>query len=182
MEKLKVRDLMTPVGEFPQLAAGATFYEALQALEEAQRSYLAGESKQRILLVTDPTGRIIGKISPIDLLRGLETNYQRVDAEKILRRFGLNYVWEAVQKEYQLWENPFRELCRKAAGVHVGDFIQPSAEQSVRTDDNLAKCFHLFVMNRHAALFVVEGTEIVGLLRFTDVFEKVSQTMKTCGL
>ena len=182
MEKLKVRDLMTPVGEFPQLAAGATFYEALQALEEAQGKYLAGESKQRILLVADAAGRIIGKISPIDLLRGLETNYQRVDAEKSLRRFGLNYVWEAMQKEYQLWENPFRDLCRKAAGVHIGDFIKPSAEQSVGVDDNLMKCFNLFVMNRHDALFVLEGTEIVGLLRFTDVFKRVSQTMKACAL
>jgi len=40
----------------------------------------------------------------------------------------------------------------------------------------------LFVMNRHDALFVLEGTEIVGLLRFTDVFKRVSQTMKACAL
>jgi multisubunit Na+/H+ antiporter MnhG subunit len=37
-------------------------------------------------------------------------------------------------------------------------------------------------MNRHDSLFVFEGDEIVGLLRFTDVYNKVSQTMKACGL
>ncbi|MFH1349866.1 MAG: hypothetical protein ABII26_02920 [Pseudomonadota bacterium] len=46
----------------------------------------------------------------------------------------------------------------------------------------MAKCFHLFVMNRHDALFVLEGDEIVGLLRFSYVYRKASGTMKECGI
>jgi predicted transcriptional regulator len=88
-----------------------------------------------------------------------------------------------MQKDYNLWENPFKDLCRKATGVKIKDFLKPPTEgQSVRTQDTLAKCFHLFVMNRHDSLFVYEGDKIVGLLRFSDVYKKVSQTMKECGL
>jgi len=46
-------------------------------LETAQKRYLAGECRQRILLVEDEMEKIMGKLSPMDLLRGLETNYNR---------------------------------------------------------------------------------------------------------
>lgn len=46
----------------------------------------------------------------------------------------------------------------------------------------LARCFHLFVMHRHDALFVLEDEGIIGMLRFSDVFRKASQTMKGCPL
>jgi len=37
-------------------------------------------------------------------------------------------------------------------------------------------------MNRHDSLFVVEDNEIIGLLRFSDVYKKVSKIMKACAL
>lgn len=182
MEKMKVRDLMVPADRFPRISSLASFYEALAALETAQKKYLSGESEQRILLVEDDRGKIIGKLSPIDLLRGLETNYARVDVEKIFARYGLRFAWKAMQKDYDLWENPFQDLCRKAGDVRLKDFIKPPSEgQMVGMDDSLVKCFHLFVMNRHDALFVMENDEIVGLLRFSDVYRKASGVMKECS-
>jgi Mg2+/Co2+ transporter CorC len=145
--------------------------------------YLSGESEQRTLLVEDEEGRIMGKLSPMDLLRGLETNYNRVDAEKTLTRFGLLHIWKSIQEEYYLWESPFKDLCRKAEAVQVKDFVKgPSEGQSVDADDSMAKCFHLFVMSGHDALFVSEGDQIVGLLRFSDVYREVSGTMKECHI
>jgi len=183
MEKMKARDLMVPRDSFPRISENATFYEALKALESAQQKYLSGEAPQRILLVEDDKGNVIGKLSPIDLLRGLETNYARANTEKSFSELGLSYIWKSMQSDYALWENPFKDLCRKAVGVHVKDFIKgPSEGQSVKADDTLSKCFHLFVMNRHDALFVYEGEEIIGLLRFTDLYNKAYQDMKACGI
>ena len=181
MENLTVRDLMVPADQFPKISSNAHFYEALGALETAQRRYLAGESEQRILLVEDENGKIIAKLSPMDLLRGLETNYNRVEAEKTLSRFGLSNIWKSFQKDYHLWESPLKDLCRKAEEVKVKDFIKsPSEGQSVGMADSMAKCFHLFVMERHDALFVVENDQIAGLLRFSDVYKKTSETMNAC--
>lgn len=182
MEKMKVRDLMVPADGFPRISSLASFYEALAALETAQKKYLSGESEQRILLVEDDRGKIIGKLSPIDLLRGLETNYARVNTEEVLTRFGLYHTWKSMEKDYDLWGNPFEDLCRKARNVRVKDFIKaPSEGQTVRLDDSLVKCFHLFIMNRHDALFVLDKDEIVGLLRFSDVYRKASGVMKECS-
>ena len=183
MEKMKVRDLMVTKDQFPKISNDATFYDALVALETAQEKYLTGKAKQRILLVGDKDGKIISKISPIDLMRGLETQYNELNMGDIIRRSGLTYIWTSMQKDFRLWEDPFSDLCRKAIEVKIGNFIKPPGEgQTVGTEDDLAKCFHLFVMNRHDSLFVVENDEIIGLLRFSDVYKKVSQTMKTCAI
>lgn len=183
METLLVRDLMVPAERFPTISSQARFYDALEALENAQAKYLSGESEQRILLVQDENNKVIGKLSPFDLLRGLESNYSRVDAEQVLSRFGLSRIWQSVQKEYHLWESPFRDLCRKAEEVRVRDFVKGLSEgQSVGMQDTMAKCFHLFVMGRHDVLFVVKGDEVLGLLRFSDVYRKVSETVKACRI
>ena len=183
MEKMHVRDLMVPAEKFPKITSRASFYEAVTALETAQRKYMAGEAEQRILLVEDDAHRVIGKLSPIDLLRGLETNYGRIVAENTLSRFGFSNIWKTVQEDYNLWGDPFHDLCRKAAQVHVGDFLKGPAEgQTVAVDDLMATCFHLFVMNRHDSLFVVDGKQVVGLLRFSDVYQEVSRMMKECHI
>ena len=183
MEKMHVRDLMVPADRFPKISHRTTFYEALTALETAQQKYMAGEAEQRILLVEDDDRKIIGKLSPIDLLRGLETNYSRIVAEKTLSRFGFSNIWKTIQEDYNLWGDPFHDLCRKAGEVEIKDFLKgPSEGQTVMVDDLMAKCFHLFVMNRHDSLFVVDGERIVGLLRFSDVYREVSRTMKECRI
>jgi hypothetical protein len=174
---------MIPADKFPKISESASFYEALSALETAQEKYLSEKSGQRILLVQNEAKKIMGKLSPIDLLRGLETNYNRLDTEKTLTRFGLSYIWKSLREDYHLWESPFKDLCRKAEAVKVRDFIKgPTEGQSVGMADSMAKCFHLFVMNRHDALFVVEEDQIIGLLRFSDIYKKVSGVMKACRL
>ncbi|MBU1341521.1 MAG: CBS domain-containing protein [Proteobacteria bacterium] len=182
MEKMKVCDLMVSTDRFPKISNRAGYFEALSALEIAQQKYLSKESEQRILLVENEKGKVIGKLSPIDLFRGLETNYIRVDSEETLTRFGFDYIWKSMEKDYNLWENPFKDLCYKAKDIQIKEFIrEPAKGQSISADDTLVKCFHLFVMNRHDALFVFEKDEIIGVLTFSDVFEKTSQVMKECS-
>lgn len=181
MEKMIVRDLMVTTDRFPKISDQATFYEGLLTLESAQENFLSGKSEQRILLVENDKGKIISKISPVDLIRGLETNYNRINSEATVKRFGLHHVWEAMKKDYNLWENPFRDLCKKAGDVRIKQFIKaPDDGQCVGPEDPLSKCFHLFVMHRHDSLFVIEGKDIIGLLRFSDVFKEVSKNIKLC--
>jgi CBS domain containing-hemolysin-like protein len=181
MEKMTMRDLMVPTDDFPKISDTASLYDALTALEKAQEAFLSGKSPQRILLVENQKGQIIGKISPIDLFRGLEKKYNEVNVEKTLDKFGLKYIWSGMRKDFNLWESPFRDLCRKAADVHVKDFVNiPNEGQSVNSEDSLSKCFHLFVVNRHDTLFVMDNNAFIGMLRFSDVYKEVSQTMKEC--
>jgi predicted transcriptional regulator len=181
MEKMKVKDLMVPVDQFPKIADTTSLYDALFALEKAQEAFLSGKSAQRIMLVENEKKQIIGKISPIDLFKGLEKKYNEVNVEKTLEKFGLKYIWNGMREDYNLWESPFKDLCRKAGDIHVKDFVKiPNEGQTVDAKDTLSKCFHLFVINRHDTLFVMEKNEFTGMLRFTDVYNAVAQTMKEC--
>lgn len=183
MDKMKVRELMVPAERFPKIADTATFYQALQALEDAQDKFLAGTNDQRILLVENEDGNVAGKISPIDLIRGLERKYDDVAVEKTITRFGLSFARKSMQDEYRLWQTPFKDLCRKAGEVMIKDFIRIAEEgQTVGIDDPLTRAFDCFVIGRHDSLFVVDGKKIIGLLRFSDVYKKMSETMKACGL
>ena len=183
MEKMKVRDLMVPTDQFPKIADTASLYDALSALETAQEAFLSGKSAQRILLVENEKKQIIGKVSPIDLFKGLEKKYNQVNVENTLEKFGLKYIWSGMRKEYNLWESPFKDLCRKAGDVHVKDFVKiPNEGQTVDAKDSLSKCFHLFVVNRHDTLFVMEKNQFISMLRFSDVYEAVAQAMKECTI
>jgi predicted transcriptional regulator len=183
MEKMKIREFMVPIDEFPRISNNASFYEAFMALEDAQKKYLEGKNRQRILLVEDDNGRVVGKISPIDMIRGLEPKFTQVEVEENLVRFGVSYALKSMQEEVRLWQTPFSDLCRKAKDVRIKDFTKDSPEkQAVNIDDRLIKAFNWFVMGRYDSLFVYEGNEIVGLLRFSDVYKKIKETMKECGL
>ena len=183
MENLKVRDLMVPVDKFQKISSSVLFYDALLVLETVQKKYLSGKCEQRILLVENEDGQIIGKLSPIDLLRGLETNYNRLSVEKTLSRFGQYSVWKSIREDYNLWESPFKDLCRKAVGIRIKDFLrEPTEEQAVKPENSMTKCFHRFIMNRHDSLFVLENDLIIGLIRFSDVYRRVSKSMKECHI
>jgi predicted transcriptional regulator len=83
-----------------------------------------------------------------------------------------------------LWQKPLADICEKAASIKVEDFMySPRQGEFVRENANLGEAIHQLVMGSHHSLIVVNDEEkIVGVLRLTDVFEKLSQTIKACGL
>jgi CBS domain-containing protein len=182
MEKMKVRELMRPVEEFPCISSKATFFEAVEALEKAREDYESGKASVRILLVYDETGKIVGKLSPMDVVQGLEPNYSQVINEETLSRSPLGRLsLESMNQHFRFWQKPLAELCKKASDVKIESFIKmPTPDHMVNADDKMDAAFHLFILRRHDSLFVKEGKKIVGLIRFSDVYRKIRQTMKEC--
>jgi hypothetical protein len=184
MEKMKVSDLMRPIDEFPRISIHATFAETVDALEEADKQFLAGRAPQRILLVYDEAGKVVGKMSPIDVAQGLEPNYESFDALKTMPRYHTPAsTIEFMKDSLRFWQKPLAELCSKATDVKIDNFIKtPTPDHIVKADDRMDTAFHLFVIGRHDSLFVKDGEVIIGLLRFSDVYRKIVQTMRECHL
>lgn len=184
MEKMKVPELMRPLDEFPSISNKATFMEAVEALEKADLEFKAGKALQRILLVYDGTGKVVGKMSPMDVVQGLEPDYLNIDTPKSTSYYRLmQTVRESAQKELRLWQDPLKELCNKAYVVKIQDFIKiPTPDHMVRIDDKMEEVLHLFVVERHDSLFVQDEENIVGLLLFSDLYKKISEAMKACPL
>ncbi len=184
MEKMKVRELMRPLDEFPSISSTATFMEAVEKLEKADLDFKSGVAPQRILLVYDSMGKVVGKISPMDVVQGLEPDYLSIDTPKSTSYSQLlQTVHESTKKELRLWKNPLNELCRNAYIVKIQQFIKmPTPDHMVRIDDKMEEVLHLFVIERHDSLFVQDGQDIVGLILFSDIYNEIRETMKACPL
>ena len=80
MEQFPIKDLMVPLDEYATVSKEATLYDAVLALEKAQEEldrtryhYL-----HRAVLVLDEGGKVVGKVSQLDILSALEPKYQQM--------------------------------------------------------------------------------------------------------
>ena len=145
--------------------------EAVEALEEADQEFKLGKAPERILLIYDVTEKIVGILSPMDVVQGLEPNYFNIDDLKATPYYQL----------IRMWHRPLGELCEKAHSVKIHNFIKmPTPDHMVNVDDKMDNAFHLFVVNRHDSLFVKDGQDILSLIRFSDVYKKIRETMTAC--
>ena len=176
-----VKDLMVPISKCPKIIDTATFAAAVLALEQAQLDYLSGKKEQRILLVQDDEGKIVGKLSPTDVIRGLEPRYETVVLSKAgaqVDNLELQAI-HAMQEQAMLWSTPLNDLCLSAKDVRVKDFAKrPNLSQVIEAEDSLNTALHRFVMFRHDSLFVREDKRLVGVLRFSDVYREIARRVK----
>ena len=183
MEIITAEDLMVPIDEYATVSEEATLYEAVKALEKAQEEldrkhypYL-----HRAILVLDKKGKVLGKISQLDVLRALEPKYKGMGDMRHLSRtgFSLDFI-KSMMEKYALCEVPFTQMCREAANLKVKDYMyKPEEGEYVEIDASLCEAIHILVMGQHQKLLVTRDGEIVGILRLTDVFKEVFQTMES---
>jgi CBS domain containing-hemolysin-like protein len=185
MDAMKIKDLMVPLEEYATVSDSATLYEAVLALEEAQEKFDHLPYKHRAILVYDSKNQIVGKLGQLDIIRALEPKYGEMGNIKSLSRFGLSSKFiSSIMKNNYLWENPLTHICKKGADIKVKDFMHTPVEgEYVNEDASLEMACHQLVLGHHQSLLVTRGDNIIGILRLTDVFNAIFQTMKTsCSL
>lgn len=184
MDKMKISELMRPIDEFPHISGQASFMEGVTALENVEREFKMGNTPERILLVHDVEGKILGKLSPMDIVQGLESKYDDFDQFKSNQYYHMiRDSLKAMKEQFRLWHRPLGELCKRAYDIKIHDFIKmPTPDHIVMVDDNVDVAFHLFVVRRHGSLFVKNGQNIVGLILFSDIYKKIRESLKACPL
>ena len=187
MQSLTVKDLMVPMGDYATIKADRTLGEAALALQEAQRreQHLdPTRHRDRAILVVDEDGRVIGKLSMLNVLRGLLPRYDRVRgagaSSKAAARVGsARLLIDSMEKDIGLWKKPLSNLIEKAATVTVRNLIREFAEgETIDEEDSLDKALHRLIMGRFQSLLVTRNGEIVGILRLTDVYEEISKRLR----
>lgn len=184
MKAMRIIDLMVPLSEYATVSEDATLYDAVMALEQAQEKFEDKHTRyrHRAILVLDKSGKVIGKLSQLDVLRSLEPKYEDMMHREGLHRFGFTKQFMySMLKDYQLFDAPLNDICRKASRQSVTKYMYtPSEGEYVEEDASLDKAIHQFVMGHHQSLLVTRGDKIVGILRLTDVFAAIFHIMKTC--
>jgi CBS-domain-containing membrane protein len=183
MEIITVEDMMVPLEEYVTIHEEATLYEAVKALETAQEEqdrkryhYL-----HRAILVLNKNRKVVGKISQLDVLMALEPKYKAMGDMRNLARSGLSLEFiRSMFEKYALCELPFTDMCFNAADLKVKDCMYtPGEGEYIELDTYLCEAIHMLVVGHHQSLIVTKAGEIVGILRLTDVFRNVFQTMES---
>jgi len=185
MKTRKVKDLMVPLAEYATVSENDSLYAAVLALEEAQKKFRQEAYKHRAILALDKGGRVVGKLSQLDVLKGLEAGYKKMGDFKGFSHtgFSTDFIKSMVDK-YDLWQKPLEDICRRAPRIRVKDVMYtPTEGEYIEEEATLDQAIHQLVVGHHQSLLVTQdGGEIVGILRLTDVFQEVCVMIKACPL
>jgi len=184
MKTISVRDLVVPLSEYATIPIGASLLEAVEALEAAQEEFDATKYRHRAILVLDKTGHVVGKIGQIGALRALEPKYCEMVEGQAINRFGFSADFiKSMCDQYQLFDKPLDDLCKKASTLKAGDCMDELSENEyIDIDATMDMAIHQLVMGHHQSLVVKESNSIAGILRLTDVFVAVFHSMKECRI
>ena len=183
-EIITVEELMVPVEEYATVSEDASLFEAVVGLEQGQENIVQSGRLylHRAILVYDKHSKVVGKISQLDVLRALEPKYKDLGDTRAMSRAGLSATFlKSMMENMAFCDTSLSDMCGKAARIKVKDFMhKPEEGEQVATDASLCEAIHMLVMGHHQKLLVSKNSEIVGVLRLSDVFMKVFEMMKQC--
>lgn len=177
---------MVPISEYATVTVGATLLEAVMALEKAQEEFDSDHSKyhHRAVLVLDTKGRVIGKLSQLNVLRALEPKDEQISKATEIGQFGFSPKFiTTLREQYRKAGVSLSLLCANAAKMKVEDYMKtPTEGECVEENTPLDTAIYQLVTGLHLSLLVTRGSEIVGVLRMSDVFAAVFHAMKESEL
>lgn len=180
MKNYVVKDLMVPISEYATVPEGATLFEAVLALENAQEQFHQNRYSHRAVLIMDKNKKVIGKLSQMDFLTALEPNDETLEQIRKIKQFGFTRKAVALQQEtYLKTSPPILDVYGIAAKEKVTRFMQrPTEGEYVDENASLDMALHQLTAGSNLSLLVTRGADIVGVLRLADVFAAVYHTMK----
>jgi len=193
MENMIVKDMMVPLTGFVTVSEDDSLFDAVQALKEAFDTHDGMKSQRTAILVSGKDGKVVGKVSQLDIIRALEPKYDQMDSSRSMSRFGFNAKFISTMfDQFNLWNKPLDEICRKASRVKVKQFMYTLTEgEYVDQDASLNEAVHKLVIGSHQSLLVTKKQEkkekkkekeIVGILRSRDLFKEVCNRIDACEL
>ena len=182
MKTIKVKDWMVPLDEHITISEDSTLQEAVLALEGAGERFDLRGYRHEAVLVLEKGGRVIGKLSQLDVLRCLEPKYAELGDMKKISGYGLSAEFlRSMIDRYDLWKAPLDEICRKASRMRVGDIAGPPlAGEIIEVEASINQAAHQLIIGHHQSLMATSKGEIVGVLLLTDMFQRIGERLKTC--
>ena len=182
MKTIKVKDWMVPLDEHITISEDSTLQEAVLALEGAGERFDLRGCRHEAVLVLEKGGRVIGKLSQLDVLRCLEPKVRGTRGhEEDIRLWTECRVLRSMIDRYGLWKALLDEICRKAARMRVGDIARTPLEgEIIEVEASINQAAHQLIIGHHQSLMATSKGEIVGVLLLTDMFQRIGERLKTC--
>ena len=166
-----VKDLMVTLDAYSHVSEDASLLDAIESLERAPAGSGSepARPRDRAVLVQSEDGQVIGKLSQWDMLRGLEPRYE----DQI----------EVIANDYFLWTHAmFVNLAAKAKSVKAKDLLREHfGDETIDENATLDQAVHQLVQSRLLSLIVTGEGNVVGVLRLSDVFVHVCESMNAAS-
>ncbi len=184
MKSFAIKDLMVPISEYATVQDDATLLEAVVSLHKAQQEYDSSKTRHRAILVCDKANKVIGKINYMNIIKSLEPKYDLIKGPHPLSQFGFSKTFlNSLINQQLFWDKPFNDICQKGAALKVKDIMDTiTMGEFVKFDSTLDEAVHQFIMSHHQGLLVKDGKNIVGILRFSDVYGEIASMIMECNL
>ena len=186
MKTSTIKELMVPLAEYATVSEDANILEAIDALENAQKAFDQKRYRHRAVLVLNDEKRVVGKLSQHDIIQALEPEYKESKERKkgALNHFGFSRKFiESVSLQYNMWDKPLQNLYKKALEQKVKSFMyKPTEGEYIKVSATMNEAIHQLIVGKHHSLLVTDGSDIVGVVRLTDVFEFIRLRLKTMQL
>lgn len=172
MEK-KIKDIMIPIENYASVHQDSSMYDALIAIRKSQEKLSPGMQPIRAVLVVDDSNNIVGKMGHAAFLRALEPKYNKIiDFEK-LTRAGVSAAFiSSMTDNLRLWQDDFVTICRQASTIKVKNVMSPVSE-SIDENASITEAIHQIIVLQLLSLLVKSGSNIVGIVRLSDLFHEV---------
>jgi len=152
MKEKHVMDIMIPLKDYAVVSQDATIEEALKITEESYKRLSPEKYKHQGILVKDEKGNIVGKLTQADILRGLV-------------------------QDYKISDKTFLGRCKALKDKEVQEFMTTTA-LSVDVNEELGHAIQILQTSGHRGLLVTgEGKKPLGMLRLTDIYQLVKETI-----
>ena len=185
MKEYKVKNLMVPATEYVSVSEDATLFDAVKALDASRKNYPDDRYPHRGILVYDKNKKVIGKLGYLDILRALEPRYFEMQDRKGLGTPGFSKQFmKSMIETHRFLDGAMKNICKKAGETKISEFVEaPTDSEFVDLEASLDEAIHQLVLGQHQSLLVTSNErDIIGILRLTDVFSIICQSMYECGI
>ncbi|SDN78170.1 CBS domain-containing protein [Desulfonauticus submarinus] len=180
MKSYLIKDIMIPKEEYILAQQDISLFDIIISLKEQKKS----STYHSTILIIDNENRLKGKITIIDILRGIEPKYKEL-SHMDLTRFGYNddYIFSILKKQ-EFWVEPLKDLCNKLPTIKIKDIMQNIEQtETIKAEMSLDIAVHKMVINNHNILFVYNANnEFLGVLRSIDIFDLLCNTIAQCNI
>lgn len=175
MDPKTVKDLMVPLDDYPTARKAATVVKALLIFDEANKKRDRARQPYRAVLIVDRTGKVVGKVGHMDLLRALEPRRNILgDMGKTISAGVSPDFIKSITKHFQFYDDNLSELCRRARNIEVNDIMRPLVEH-IAEDAPMGEAITKMVAWNTLSLLVMRGDNATGLLRISDLCQEIAE-------
>jgi CBS-domain-containing membrane protein len=173
-----VKDIMVPLDAYPTVSQEATLIEAVLKFEDAQKRRDRSRQPYRAILVVDENGKVIGKLGQLAFLKALEPKQNILGDMGKLAVAGVSSEFiKSMMEHFRFFQDDLSYLCQRARYVKVREIMQPVTD-SIDENASMGEAISRLVALQTLSILVSRGTEIIGLLRLSDVCQEVAEQMK----